>query len=54
VSILVHAVLVVVCTLRDHRGCRDVGDFDVVLVANEGLGVETEGFTHELGDTIQC
>jgi hypothetical protein len=53
VSILVHAVFVLICTLRDHRGwCGDVGDFDVVLIANEGLRVETEGVTHEFGDTI--
>jgi hypothetical protein len=54
VLILVHAVLILISALRDHRGwCRDVGDFDVVLVANEGLRVETEGVTHEFGDTIQ-
>jgi hypothetical protein len=51
---LVHAVFVVICTLRDHRGCRDVRDFDVVFVADEGLRVETEGVTHEFGDSSQC
>jgi hypothetical protein len=49
---LVHAVFVVICSLRDHRGSRDVGDFDVVFVADEGLRVETEGVAHEFGDSI--
>jgi hypothetical protein len=52
VAILVHAVFLVICTLRDHRGSRDVGDFDVVLVADKGLRVETEGVAHEFGDSV--
>lgn len=51
VSILVHAVFHVVSTLRYHRGCwRHVGSFDVIFVANEGLSMEPEGISHELGD----
>ena len=52
-SVLVHAVFVVVGTLRDHRRRRNVGDLDVVLISDEGLGVVPEGVSHELGDTAQ-
>ncbi len=49
---LVHAVFLVICTLRDHRWGRDLGDFDVVFVADESLRVVTEGIAHEFSDSI--
>lgn len=51
-AILVHAVLIVIRTLRDHRGCGDFGSFDIVFVTDEGLRVEAEGIAHELGDSV--
>jgi hypothetical protein len=53
-NFLVHAVFVVICALRDHRGSGDVGDFDIVFVADERLRVETEGVAHEFGDSVSC
>jgi hypothetical protein len=50
-NFLVHAVFLVICTLRGHRGGRDVGDH-VVFVADEGLRVEAEGVAHEFGDSV--
>jgi len=51
-SVLVHAIVVVIRTLRDHRGCGDIGSFNVVFVADEGLRVESEGIAHELSDSV--
>lgn len=50
--ILVHALLVVVGPLGDHRGCGHVGGFDIVFVANESLGMESEGVSHQFRDAV--
>jgi hypothetical protein len=52
ISVLVHAIVVVIRTLRDHRGCGDIGSFNVVFVADEGLRVKSEGIAHELGNSV--
>lgn len=42
ISVLVHAILIVIRTLRDHRGGGDFGSFEVVFVTDKGLRVESE------------
>lgn len=53
VSVLIHAVVVVIRTLN-HRGCRDVGRFDIVFPPDKSFGMESEGITHEFGNSGNC
>ena len=51
---LVDAIVVLVSTLRDHRGCGDVRGFDIIFIADESLRVKSEGIAHEFGDSVKC